>query len=463
MRALCLLGILVSSAFSQSLVGTYRGNDLAGLRGAVEKDSGNHGLVIRLNQALLRREASSAHPDAARARVEEAQKNFLRILSENPTSPMPLRVLCLDAGIRREMDDAIAYGQRYRALVPYDQDVTRLLIRAYFRQGNFSEAAETLWNWISLGPAPSFGALQGQLTSLCLNQEFRLEFEKRLDAGIERSKNDSSFYLYRAILYLETGRTESAWKALHEAEAAGLSDLRTGSRHPFAALLLARVPEFQRSVGSYEGTDLEMLQELTQKHPDHLGLGMRHARIVDLLGNRDQAMALYDKAFAANPTLFVAAYRSGELSLDAGDLDRACRTLDQAAVAAGDRLPASLLAMKAYALAKNGARVADLLLPYASKQEPGPQTMEILEKLGPGLTVVADRIVEELKSTPKQPFLMAHLALVQHLASDPERARASALEAERFGLAGHDGFPAALLYLVHGEALPKEVARALRR
>jgi tetratricopeptide (TPR) repeat protein len=269
--------------------------------------------------------------------------------------------------------------------------------------------------------------------------------------------------LYRAILQLETGRSESAWETLHEAESAGLSDLRTGSRHPFASLLLARVPEFEKAPGSYDGTDVEVLEGLTKKHPEHMGLHMRLARIVDLLGQRDRARALYDQAFEKNTTLFVAAYRSGELAIAANDLETACEVIDRSAAVAGERFPASILAIKAWVMRKNGSEVAKRLRPFVTRQEPTPETLDLLKDLGSEVGVLIDALKEDVQKTPHQPFLLAHLALAYHLDGKAEEARATALLAERWGLSGHDGRPAWLLYVVHGEEPPAAVIKAMRR
>lgn len=458
-----LLLLLPASLDAQALTGTYRGNDQAGLRAALERDPGNHGLRIRLNQALLRREPSSAHPDAAKARLQEAEGNFSRILEENPRSPLPLRVLALDASVRRDFDGALAYGLRYLEVVPHDQEVIRLVIRCLFRAGRIEDAAERLWIWISASAPPGFGSLQGQFATLCLNEEFRTAFERRLDAGILGSPKDSAFHLYRAVFLLETGRTESAWGALHGAEAAGLCDLRTGLRHPFAAILLARTPEYTKAPGSMDDAGIEQLESASRQHPEHLGLLMRLARRLDILGRRDEAVALYREAFDRNPALFAAAFRAGELCLEAGEVQRACEHLEAAAKTAGARYPAALLAAKARAMLKDGAAVRDLLVPSMGFREPGPETREVLDLLGTGAGPVVDELERLVGLEPGRPFLLAHLALAQHAAGLKDKARAMALRAERAGFAGQDGFPAALLFHVHDEPLPKEMANAPRR
>ena len=73
MRRLALLVILtvVGILPAQQIVGTYRLNDLDGLRNAVRQDPENAGLRLRLAQALLRRGRELNHPDDQEAKSAE--------------------------------------------------------------------------------------------------------------------------------------------------------------------------------------------------------------------------------------------------------------------------------------------------------------------------------------------------------------------------------------------------------
>ena len=455
MRTPFLAVLLATTLCGQSLTGTYRGNDIQGLRAAAERSPENLGLRLRLTQALLRRDREAAHPDTARARVAEARSQFETILTKDPMSPLPLRVKTLDASRRRNVEQVIALGGKFLDVIPWESDVTRAVIRAQFRSGQKEEAAKTFVEWLGSGVVPPFGVIQGQLATLALSTEFRDTFLKTLDAAIAKQPQNPNLHLYRSIFFLEVGRTESAWSSLHEAEESGLGDLRSGSRHPFAALLEAKAPEFEPGPGALDGTDPEAFGDLRKQHPSHLGLSMRHARLLELLGRQEDALRIYSESLKANGALLVAAMRAGELCAAMKNFEEAANFFDKAIGIVPLNGLARLSAARAWAHQGKADEVFKRLKPLLRRHEPGKSTEEIFEALGNSIVELVALLQKEAAIAPPNAFAFAHLALAKHVAKDAAGAQSAALRSESAGYIGKDGYPAPLLFRVFGETPPE--------
>ncbi|MAG55737.1 MAG: hypothetical protein CMJ83_05555 [Planctomycetes bacterium] len=448
--------VLTLPAPAQVIAGTYRQNDLSGLRGAVEKNPDNAGLRLRLSQALLRHDEETAHPDRAKARLDEAREQFRRVLDLNPKSVIPLRVMTMDSYRSRKLDEAIVMGNRLLAVAPSDSEITRTVLKALLRLRKIEDAAALCVSWLKGGHTPSFGAVQGFLSTLLLNKPFRNALGPKLEAAVKAAPQDVTLRLFLAIFYIESGRTESAWRAVHEAEALGLCETRSGSRHAFCRILASRSPEFESVPGTFDGADPEALARHRANHTKHAGLAMRHARLLDLGGRGDDAIATYAEVRKLNPGYWPAFYRSGQLLLEAGRPEDAAPLLDRARTLFPSSLPIRLAAADAWTQSGDSARAISLISEVAPHHDPGERSRELLKLLGGrnGLDSLVKSLRAHIAKDPSNPYPKAWLALALHGGSKVTEARKVALSAERAGLTGADGYPSSVLYDVFGEEKP---------
>jgi tetratricopeptide (TPR) repeat protein len=440
----------------QSIPGTYLGNDAAGLRKAVEKDPENLGLRIRLTQALLRQDEDSAHPDRARARLKEAEGHFRKLLELDPTSVLPLRVLALDSYLSGRFEEAVELGKRLLVVAPWEADVARAVLKALLRLRKIEEAATFFVDWLEGGHTPSFGSIQGLIATLVLNPEMKEALEPRINDFVGRRSKCVEAFLYQAMFQTEVGRSETAWRTIHRAEELGLCETRTGSRHAFVRILDSRSPEFEEAPGSYEGGDVEQIQRIGAKNPKHAGLAMRTARLLDLSGRQEEAIAGYARVRTLNPDFWPAWYRPGQMLLESGRAADAAPLLSRASELTPGRVSACLIEAEAWVRAGDGTRARKPLLEIVRFHDPTEEVstlLDLVRKKG-FLDPVMEGMREALAKDPTNGHLKASLALALHRAGKRSEAQRMALDAERAGLVGKDAYPSLVLHDVFGVPVP---------
>lgn len=455
LSGLIFVAFLTLPAAAQTIAGTYRQNDLTGLRHAVEKDPDNAGLRLRLTQALLRRDRESAHPVKAKERLQEAHAQFKRILAINPRSIVPLRVMALDAYMGKRLEEAVEVGSKLIAIAPEEMEVTKIVLKALARLGRHEEGAELFIKWLESGTTPSFGSVTGLVSILAINPEFRKALDVRFTKALARRPADVELLLHYAIFLLETGRSESAWRTVHKAEELGLCDTRTGARHAFARILKSRATEFTDAPSAVIGADIEEMARYHQGHPKHAGLAMRYGRMLDLAGRRDEALAVYAKVCTLNADYWPSHYRSGKLMLEAGRNADAAGWFAKAFTMRPSHLPGRLIWAEALTRAGKGEEAVKLIIEGAPTHEPGPSTRDVMKLMAEKGTLpkLAEGLQAAVGDKPN-PFVQAHLALALKVLERVNEARTVALAAERSGLGGVDGYPSTILYEVFGEERP---------
>jgi tetratricopeptide (TPR) repeat protein len=450
-----VLGILPA----QQIAGTYRLNDLDGLRDAVRNDQENVGLRLRLAQALLRRGQELTHPDDQVAILRESQAQFERVLATDPDAQIPLRLMALDSYVTNRLEDVVRYGERLLAIVPTDIQVSRRVLKALVRLGRIQEAVDFLAAWLRRGAVPGLGVLQGLISTLSMREDFRNRFEEAMKVATRERPRDVQLLLYQAIYYSEIGRMEKAWEVMHAAEALGLCDERSGERHALVRSLKSKSVEHGANPVSYTGTDLGELDQAVARAPAHAGVILRRARVLDLSGRREDALAGYAAALELNPDLWPASYRRGELLLDLGRAAEAVPDLEKARSLFPDLILVRLRAAEARARAGQTAEAVALLVEDARVNEPvslSQAAIDALANQGPeALSLLRAALEEAAGASPTNPYLAAYLSAVCLVAKDVAAARRYALECERRGLAGPDAWPHRLLYQAFGEAYPQ--------
>lgn len=460
MRRLALLVILtvVGILPAQQIVGTYRLNDLDGLRNAVRQDPQNAGLRLRLAQALLRRGRELNHPDDQEAILREAQVQFESVLATDPKAQIPLRLMALDSYVTKRLEDVVRYGGRLLEIVPTDIQVSRRVLKALVRLGRTQEAVDFFAAWLRRGTVPSLGVLQGLISTLSMREEFRTGFEAAMEAALKERPRDVQLLLYQTIYFAEIGRMEKAWEVMHQAEALGLCDERGGERHRLVRSLKSKSVEHGANPVSYTGTDLAELDQAVARAPQHAGVILRRARVLDLAGRHEEALAGYAAALKLNPDLWPASYRR-ELLLEMGRAAEAVPDLDKALSLYPDLILVRLRAAEAHARAGQVETAVTLLVEDARANEPvslGQAAIAALAAQGPAaLGRLVAALEEAAGADPKNPYLSAYLAAVCTVTKDVAAARRHALDCERRGLAGPEAWPHRLLYQAFGEAYPQ--------
>lgn len=452
---LLLASVVLPLASAQTIAGTYRLNDLPGLRHAVEKDPENAGLRLRLTQALLRPDAESSHPENARKRLAEAQVHFRKALDINPELIVPLRVIAMEHYMNKELEGAVDVGQRLIKIAPEEMEVTKTVLKALIRLKRYDEAAAEFVRWLESGTTPSFGGVTGLLAILVIYPDFRKALEKGFTDALKRNPQSVDLHLFQSIFYVETGRSESAWRSLHRAEELGLCDTRTGARHAYARILASRASEFTDAPGGLDSVDLEEIARHAKGHPKHAGLAMRHARMLDLAGRREEALVGYRKVNALNPSFWPSHYRCAKLLLDMEKHEEAAAMFAAANKLFPAHRPGRLMEAEARVKAKDPDGAVASVMSGASSYEPGPATALLLKLMAE--RGYLDRLIAELRKVPggeTQPYVQAHLALALKEAKKSTEAQKIALSAERAGLSGRDGYPSGVLYDVFGEERP---------
>jgi len=454
-----LVALLFSALEAQQIAGTYRQNDLTGLGHAVEKDPENAGLRLRLTQALLRRDRESAHPAKAQQRLDQAHAQFQRILELNPRAIVPLRVLALDSYMGKRFEQTVDIGRKLLEIAPEEMEVTRILLKALARLGRYEEGADLFIQWLRSGTMPSFGSVAGLVSVLSINTKFRAALDVRFTKAISERPRDVDLCLHHAIFLLETGRSESAWRAMHRGEALGLCDTRTGSRHAFARMMGSRAAEFTDSPSAVVGSDIGEMARYHEGHPKHAGLAMRYGRLLDLAGSRDRALVVYAKVCELNPGYWAAHYRTGKLLMEAGRHADAASWFAKANALRPLHLPGRLSQAVALIRAERVAEAVGLVMQGVTTHAPGPSTRELLKlmKEKSALAELAKMLKESVRAKP-DPFAQAHLALTLKVLGRGSEARSVALAAERGGLGGIDGYPSIILYEVFDEQHPSALS-----
>lgn len=452
---LILVASMFTPAVSQTIAGTYRQNDLAGLGHAVEKDPENAGLRLRLTQALLRQDKESAHPIKAEQRLKEAHAQFRRVLEINPRAIVPLRVLALDSYMGRRFEETVDIGQKLIQIAPEEMEITKIVLKALARLGRHEEGADLFIRWLETGMTPSFGSVTGLVAILAINADFRAALDARFKEALATRPRDVDLHLHHAIFLLETGRSESAWRALYKGEELGLCDTRTGGRHAFARILSSRAVELTDSPSAVVGADIEEMERYQKGHPKHAGLAMRYGRLLDLAGNRDQALGVYAKVCKLNPDYWAAHYRSGKLLMEAGRNADAAAWLAKANALRPLHLPGRLTRAAALMGAEKAEEAVALIMEGAPSHAPGPSTRDLLKLMSEkgALATLAGSLRAVVGAKPN-PFAQAHLALALKALGRVNEAQSVALAAERGGLGGVDGYPSVILYEVFGEERP---------
>ena len=246
---------------------------------------------------------------------------------------------------------------------------------------------------------------------------------------------------------------------LYQGEALGLCDTRTASRHAFARILASRAPEFTDAPGGLVSQDIEELGRHHQGHPKHVGLAMRYARMLDLAGRRKDALVAYRKVNEMNPSYWASHYRCGKLLLDHGSFKEAADMFAKARALFPAHRPGRLMEAEARVKAKDGAGAVGAIMTGAESYEPGSATQLLIKLMSE--SGYLDALVEALRKRlgrSKQPYLQAHLALALKEGEKVNEAQKTALNAERAGLSGRDGYPSAVLYDVFGEDRPAAAA-----
>ena len=455
MITLSTLAVLASPSQAQAIAGTYRLNDLPGLRHAVEKEPGNAGLRLRLTQALLRMDKESSHPEKARERLSEAQGQFKKILDINPELIVPLRVITLEHYMNQEFEQAVAVGVRLIKLAPEEMEVTKTVLKSLVRLKRFDEAARRFVAWLETGTTPSFGSVTGLLSIMVVYPDFRSALESEFAAALERHPGSVDLHLFQSIFFVETGRSESAWKAFHKAESLGLCDTRTGARHAYARMLASRASEFTDAPGGLLSTDLEEVARHRKGHPNHAGIAMRHARMLDIAGRRDDALAAYREVSRMNPGYWPSRYRTAKLLFDMEEHAKAAEEFAAAGKLFPFHRPCKLMECECRVKAGDADGAIKVMLGGAPGYEPGPGTAFLLKLMAEKGSL--DKFIKALRATPggaNQPYIQAHLALALKASTKVTEAKAIALQAERAGLSGRDGYPSGILYDVFGEERP---------
>ena len=193
---------------------TYWEKDVDGLRETVAKMPDNLGLKLRLAAVLVIPTRETAHPDAARAHLAEAQKNLDGILEARPDATVPLRVLCRWKYLDKKLEETVDMGRRFLAQFPGDPEVSRLLIKALVRLDRGAEAAQLYVDWIKTGNVPSYGQAVGLLQTLLLRKDVREPLEKLLCGKDSMSPRFLHVYPHKAALLMELGRAQEAWQTV---------------------------------------------------------------------------------------------------------------------------------------------------------------------------------------------------------------------------------------------------------
>ncbi len=432
--------------------GFLAANDLTTLRDATRRDPENLGWKLRLVQALGRADAETTHPDVAQARLAEIHSTLESILAKAPESTAPLRYLCLDAFKRGDFARTLELGGRLFAVDSTDVDIAFTIQKAHLRQKQDAQAADFFVRWLKIGTVPSIGALEGLLSTLMVSQGFRTELGKKLEAEAAAAPQDPYLQLYWGMFLSESGRSESAWKALHAAEEKGLFDMRAGGRHPYVTALASRSKEVEPNAASYEGLDLAEVAARRAEMPDHLGLLLREARLLDLAGKKAEAMVQLRLARKRNPDFWPAAYRLGELELQHGDAKVAALELGFAHTRFPHLLALNLVLAEARAKSQDSEGAAAALLHVAQSFEVGLVIREVWGRLAstPEGAATFQSFLAQSQPQQAKASVESHRALALWLLGKHEEAKLAALSAEKRGVAGRDGYPFPLLFEVHG-------------
>ena len=458
MRRLALsLTLLLCWLPAQEIPAPCLEKDAGSLRAALERDPENLGLRIRLAQSLLALGSRTAHPDEAGALLEEAGTQLGEALRRQPAARVPLRVKALEAYYEGRFEETLAFGQRLLDEVQVDPDIMTRMAKSYFRLKRREEAADFIVEWLGAGTVPAFGAMQGMIQTMSTDREFLARYEAGLLAAAKEQPDNLVVQLYLASLHNQLGRVPDAWKVLQEAERRGLVDNRSGARPVLVHDLLRNHMEPWETVASYSGLDVGELRQRLEQLPEHAGLAMRLARILDAESRRGDALPYYETVCRLNTSCWPAHQRTAEILLAEGRLPEAATHYRRVLELQPGFLPAALGLARASALAGDQESAVSALLRYGRMFAPDAGALETLALLGDqegALDRLLGAIREAIGKEPENPFLWALASEVQFQAGKLEEARAAALSAERLGLTGAEGAPTDCMVRAFGREDP---------
>ncbi|MEZ6197359.1 MAG: tetratricopeptide repeat protein [Planctomycetota bacterium] len=266
----------------------YLGDDLPGLRAALEKDPDNLGLRMRIVRALLARVRETDRVQEGKVLFGEVEAEVNEIRRREPKFPYPYRVLGRLYYRRGEYEKLLALCEEQQKAAPLDQEMRSLYVKALLRLATRTEdpqparraqAAEFVGNWFDSGDAPSFGVTLGVCASWLSDEAFRDELLANFERRYEQDASNLNLVISYAAVLSALGRNESAWRIVQAAEKIGLCDQTTGARHPVAYILEMSCPE---TVGpeSHDGVLLEGLEQMGQKFPKNTSFPLRSALIL---------------------------------------------------------------------------------------------------------------------------------------------------------------------------------------
>jgi tetratricopeptide (TPR) repeat protein len=388
-------------------------------------------------------------------RLTEAQEQFRAILAKNPLAREALRAQLIESYTRGKHEEVIEVGRKLLTKVIVDADVTLWMLRSMVRLKRKKEAAEFFVSWVASGTVRSFGEVQGFMVVLVADREQARALKEMLEKAIEKDPTNVNLLLYQSVFLAQVGMNVASWKAFHEAERLGLCGLTTGHRHAFARELLDRSMEPDEGPWSYGETRLETLKEKLAMSPDHGGLAMRIARVLDTSGRRDEALPYYSRVSKVSPRLWSSAFRQAQILLAKEEFEKAIPLLRQVLQISPDFAAGQL--RLAVALAQGGKpeqldEARAIVVGFGVNFSPERHTRRILEVLGRakgGLEKLSADLAAAAVGHPASPYLHGHRALVLYKLGEKAEARKEALAAERLGLAGAKGHPHPLVFEVH--------------
>ena len=298
--ALIAFAALVPGATAQGDTPTaFFGNDPNGLKSALDADSANLGLRMRYVLAQLDRVQKTVNKGEKRRLLDLVEKNVRTIYQARPGFGYPYRVLAKLEYRKNQLPRCIEVIEEFAKREELDYEIRSLKINSQLRLASMAKDGDTIYHdaaaaeittWMMSQTAPPVGPTLGTLTAWLRDEELRAKVLAQFEARRQQEPQNLNLAISYAISLITLGRRESAWKVVQEAERVGLCDPRTGARHPVATLLRIECVEPSNSA-SYDGLEVERLQELVAEHPEHLGLAFRLAVRMKKRGDAKKKLA----------------------------------------------------------------------------------------------------------------------------------------------------------------------------
>jgi tetratricopeptide (TPR) repeat protein len=331
------------------------------------------------------------------------------------------------------------------------------MAKSLFRLKRREEAAEFVVDWLRAGTVPAFGAMQGMIQTMSTDRAFLKRYEEQLLVAAEEQPDNLVVQLYLASLHSQLGRVPDAWNVLQEAERRGLVENRSGARPVLVHDLLRHTMEPRETVASYTGLDIGELRARLEQLPEHAGLAMRLARILDADGRESDALPYYETVCRLNTNYWPALQRTAEILLSEGRLADAASHYGRVLWIQPGFLPAAVGLARASAMAGDQAGAVGALLRYGRMFAPDQGVLEVIALLD-DQQGACERLRAALREAsskePGNPFLWALLSAVEIKAGRIDEGRDAALSAERLGLTGSEGAPADCLIRAFSGAGP---------